>query len=180
MQLMIDLETMGTSPRTAVMSMAAMPFELGGPVQGIELAKACSFYRRIDLRGQQRDLNADTLYWWLGRSDEARKDVVEGEKVSLVAALIDFRNWFNDLHAHGPFEGVWSHGASFDLALLADAYKQYHLENPIDYRHERCTRTVYALFGDYRKELSTGTHHNALDDAYVQILALRRALEEIK
>ncbi|MEM8381682.1 3'-5' exonuclease, partial [Morganella morganii] len=62
--LMIDLETMGNKPDSAIVAIAAVPFDMVSGVTDDAL-----FYEIIDLRSSEKyggSIDADTVLWWLG------------------------------------------------------------------------------------------------------------------
>ena len=74
--IMLDLETMGSGPRAAIVSIGAVFFDLQTGELGAEFEVA------VDLRESVKfgEMNADTVLWWLEQSDEARRQVTEGTK----------------------------------------------------------------------------------------------------
>lgn len=116
--VMIDVETMALVPRAAIVSVAAVPFSFDPP----QLAPPVScFYERVYWRrpGSDQDyrtIDHATEAWWREQGDAARRELDMPERVSLRGVLAKLRLF---LEKH-PF--VWSKPASFDLALLADAY----------------------------------------------------------
>jgi hypothetical protein len=66
---------------------------------------------------------------------------------------------------------VWGNGATFDISILEDAYRQLDLEIPWKFWNVRDCRTVKDMYesarGGYEKK-SGGTLHHALDDAKFQ------------
>jgi hypothetical protein len=105
-----------------------------------------------------------TIEWWSQQSPEAKAAAFKGE-LSLESALKNFQMWLPDNTL------VYGNGAAFDNALLAAAYRAMKMEQPWKHWHNRCYRTIAAMFMKYKTE-RVGTYHNALDDAKTQALRL--------
>ena len=74
---------------------------------------------------------------------------------------------------------IWAHGASFDPPILESAYLAFKAKAPWKYSALRDTRTIYEL-ANYYPDRTKGTHHNALDDAKNQALAVIEAHKRLK
>ena len=82
--IMVDLETMGTAPGSAIVSLGAVAFD---PVAG---TLGEEFYRVITLGSCQRaglTIDAGTIGWWLQQSDSARAELVRDDAVALPNVL---------------------------------------------------------------------------------------------
>lgn len=169
--IMVDLETMGTAPGSAIVSLGAVAFD---PVAG---TLGEEFYRVITLGSCQRaglTIDAGTIGWWLQQSDSARAELVRDDAVALPNVLGWFAVWFR--RQQGRF--IWGHGANFDEPLLACAFRAANVEVPWKYWDARCTRTLFALTGE-KPNSEAGVHHNALDDAKAQADAVIRAWRKL-
>jgi hypothetical protein len=176
MQIMLDLETLGTTPGSAILAIGAVKFG-GGHIHS-------EFYQRVSLKScVQYDLKMepDTVLWWLQQPDEARLEITK-EGQHLAAVLQSFSNWiYEKVESFVPFiEDVklWGNGAAFDNVLLSVAYDRAGLTLPWKYSNDRCYRTVKNLYPDVQMECS-GTHHNALDDARSQAMHLMNMLPNL-
>lgn len=165
--VMVDLETLGTTPGCAILSIGAVRFypetgTLGSEFYTtIELSSCLSFDLKIE---------ADTFYWWIKQSDQARKAL--GESPRFITDVLDsFRSWILSDTL------LWSHGSSFDLAMLSAAYRATSLVKPWDFRNERDTRTLLAHAG--MKMPKSDNCHHALWDAKDQAKTIMKAMEKI-
>lgn len=163
---MLDLETLGTRPGDVILSLGAVLFD---PAKGItsELymtinQQSC---RDAGLRAQK-----STIEWWKQQAPEAQAAAFKGE-LSLQSALKQFSMWLP------PETLVYGNGANFDNALLAAAYRAMGMDVPWKHWHDRCYRTLAAMFMKSRVE-RVGTYHNALDDAKTQALRLIHMYQE--
>lgn len=90
----LDLETMGTIPGSAIVAIGAVQFELDG-----KYMLGRRFYRTVDLAScieAGLTVDGDTVMWWLGQSDAARKAITNyGPARDILArALEEFADWY--------------------------------------------------------------------------------------
>jgi exodeoxyribonuclease VIII len=171
LDVMLDLETLGTEPFAPVLSIGACTFYLGETPNGVEPI-ADTFYQAVDIESSitlgMRPSGA-TLKWWVNQSADARAVFQDPAACSLPDALDAFTDWLNSR----PVQ-VWGNSARFDCGLLAAAYKACSKELPWMFWNERCYRTAKNLPGASSVAMQRmGTHHNALDDAVSQAMHLR-------
>lgn len=162
---MLDLETMGTAPGSAILAIGAVEFA-HSTILG-------TFYQKIDLQSAV-DLglvmDPQTVLWWLRQSDASRLEIAQGEGGHIKDVLSDFSNWLRENAIDEEIE-MWGNGAAFDNTLLAAAYHKLGMRLPWKYSNDRCYRTVKNLYPDVQM-VRDGTHHNALDDARSQAMHL--------
>lgn len=173
MDIMLDLETLGTRPGCIVVSVGAVGFDR---YTGAILRE---FYRVIDLADSQRHgltVEVGAVAWWMRQSDEARAvfSTSEFDVTPLARAASDFAEWFAE--CGGGACPIWSHGAAFDLPIWEAALAAAGWPAPWAFWMVRDTRTVYDLTGfDPHTIKREGTYHNALDDARHQVRCLMAA-----
>lgn len=175
--VMIDLETLGTDPGSVILSIGAIC------VPGPEVDRYEQFYTRIDpLDALYRGLSIDpkTVEWWRNQSQTAWRASVLGGG-SLEGALDAFSLWLEKLRAGqesaatGVSLRLWGDSAAFDLGLLKAAYKVSGLPVPWHYREEYCYRTLRQLKNSDKPKAKL--QHDALSDAKAQLEHLRELLE---
>jgi hypothetical protein len=153
-RVMLDIETLGTEPGCAIVSIGCVRF---GP-DGI----TDEWYYSIDLESCQRQgltIDAETMLWWLDQDDDVREQL-DGETPINVALCYLAQEIDTDTE-------VWACPPAFDCVLLGAAYD--HVNQPVPWQHyqRRCYRTIREEVG--LPELDReGDHHNALDDARYQ------------
>lgn len=162
--VMLDLETMGNRPRSAICAIGAVFFDPTG--LGPE------FYVRVDLESCVRAglrLDTSTVLWWLAQEDAARREIHDASlpRLELREALGQLTD-FLSVNFDGNLS-MWGNGSDFDNVLTVDAYEAVGLEPPWKFWSHRCYRTLKSLRPDVRIPRK-GTHHNALDDAKSQAL----------
>ena len=169
--LMIDIETMGCSQTAAIVSIAAMEFNMTGKTGE-------TFYAIVDLQScldYRLEMDGTTVMWWLRQSEAARKELTESKPLSLPSALLDLNAWINNR----DYE-VWANGARFDLGILTNAYQVCGIEVPWHFRKERDVRTIVSLQPGIKKlHVPIGTAHHALDDCNNQIMYLTKTWQWI-
>jgi exodeoxyribonuclease VIII len=160
-KVMVDLETLGTRPGSVITSIGATKFDENGPYGE-------PFYMRIDLQscvdvGMLIDI--ETVKWWMRQSDEARSEF-QKEAFAIDDVLNSFTEWL--CYPSNVVE-LWGNGANFDNALLKAAYDNIGLKAPWAFWHDRCYRTLKAMYPHIKMPKRVGTHHNALDDVISQV-----------
>ena len=171
--IMIDLETLGTTADSVILSIGAVKFDLAS-----DKIDDKGFYASISVESNldwKRRISEDTLLWWF-KQPAAAQQVFHEEKMTIESALQDLADWIST-----DDYTMWSNGADFDLPMLAHAYKQVNGgDPPWKFWNNRCFRTYKNLPG--AKEIRVapmGVKHNALSDAYQQaktVQAIHKAL----
>lgn len=170
--IMVDLETWGTTPGSALRSIGAVEFDPATAALGRRFLVNIS---RASCEAIGMTVDPQTEAWWRDQSAEAQAGFYEPH-VALGWALQQLREWMS---VAGEFH-FWCHGPSFDEPLLAAAYRAVGSDKlPWSFHRVRCTRTVYDLAGVI-PDRSVGVHHNALDDAIAQARAVAEAYAILK
>ena len=161
MNIMLDLETMGTAGDSAIIAIGAVAFDKNGV--------SSKFYTNVNLQScidLGMKVDGSTVIWWMGQSDQARS-IFSDDSPRLNSALIEFGNWFNNVSGNE----VWGNGAAFDNVILSTAYKKAGLVQPWNFWNDKCYRTVKGMHPSIKLN-RVGTYHNAVDDAESQALHL--------
>lgn len=156
--VMIDLETLGTDPGCVILSIGAVSFKTAAPT---------AFYERISRiksldEGFVEDEN--TVEWWNKQDSEVRKEAYGGIHTP-EEVLSKFSKYLTDL---GDEVRIWGNGANFDNVILAAAYKKLNLPVPWKFWNDRCYRTLKNLYPELPIPPFFGSKHNALNDALHQ------------
>jgi hypothetical protein len=169
---MIDIETLDTRPTAAILSVAAVKFDLEEPGRILD-----ELHVHVDIDSNlalNRTVSAATLLWWLDQGDEARRKLLEAPTVPLVEALVRLEGIVT------PDDRVWGNGASFDQVILTDAYRSCGRTAPWKFYKEMCYRTLKTLYGYVPKPAREGVPHDALSDAKLQALHLQHIYQRTK
>lgn len=164
LDVMLDLESMGLDPDSAIIAIGAVEFDM------TTLEMGATFYQNIHLADsvkQGRKMDAGTVLWWMGQSDEARRALMYSAE-PLLHVLDKFEGW---LECAGSPDQVrlWGNGPSFDNAMLASTFRSVGRKAPWRYWNDRCFRTISGMYPSVERDERTGVHHNALDDAKDQV-----------
>jgi hypothetical protein len=176
--IMLDLETLDTSPTSVVVSIGAVAFDLENPILGQTLYLELS----NDLAAQQKrgcTISADTVVWWMQQNLAARnvfekKHADDTSRVSTHEALELFSQFITD--NGGNKARIWGNGADFDNIILGNLYSVYGMPRPWSYSRNRCFRTVKNEHIGPDKFERHGTHHHALHDAITQTKHLQEIM----
>jgi hypothetical protein len=167
---MIDMETMAVSPNAVVLSLGAVHFN------PYALGYGEKIYFKIDLDDQDklgREIDPKTLEWW-GRQDPAIMEEAFSEegRIPLADAMDQFQkfSWGCD--------AFWSHGATFDLVIIENIFRQLGKPLPWNYWQLRDTRTLFDLGFD--PDMPQGSKHDALQDAIRQAVGVQNIYSKMK
>lgn len=174
---MLDLETFSTRPNAAIVQIGACFFDPKTWLIGKK------FHVNVNLASSVlAGLHVDpaTVKWW---SDRDYSHLLLDAK-PLDQALLLFKHWYLD---EDPSKGgiqqrpIWSHGAAFDVPVLASAYHALGLEPPWHYRDVLDTRTVFKIASalGWAKEFAGEPAHQALHDAEAQAIEVQNATRRI-
>lgn len=196
--VMIDTETLSLSANALVMQIGAAEFF---PEQGTVGRTFCRYVSLGSGMAAGRTVDPDTILYWLSADDDARLRLVEGlrEAVPLAQALFELSEWMmvgNGRQGLGRRteepDGVWSHGAAFDVPILQESFASVGQKEPWGHRSVYDTRTVFALAGDRMTDFHDGillrwpdtapphVAHCAQSDAIYQAMALMDSLRGLR
>lgn len=168
--VMLDLETLGTTADAVILSIGAVRFDLDSD----RIEENAAFYASVSIDSNLlagRAIHEDTLIWWMDQTPQARVVFTE-PKITLLAALQSFSEWFQ------ADDKIWSNGANFDIPMLEHAFKQAGMETPWRFWNARCVRTYTRELPGAEKVAKPKNGHHALLDAinqagYVQAVRQR-------
>jgi hypothetical protein len=179
--IMVDLETMGTSANSIILSIGAVLFQptTGKPGQ--------TFYERIDIDSYQPYLpwfsfSGKTITWWMQQNEEARKEAFGGERKNIREVMEMFLHWCIKV-AVGKRIRLWSHGASFDIPIITWTLQYFGMTEPWKFWDIRDTRTMFDLgkiqFSSVVSKETKYPIHHALGDCFRQIEGVRLAKQNL-
>ena len=163
--VMLDLETCGTSPGCIILSIGACTFDLQH-----------EFYERISvIDSAEYGFTEDpgTMAWWDKQNPDMRDEAFSGSQ-SVVEVLGRFSDWFKRLPAKSVY--VWGNGADFDQPILKAYYEGMLMPVPWKPYNGRCYRTLKNLYPFIKGPTSNASHHHALEDAKWQAVHAREIL----
>lgn len=178
--VMLDLETLGTKPGCAILSIGASNFQIpsGFP--------SWFFQAAITVESQDEVMDVadpDTIRWWSEQSSEAQHAAFSNPfAIPIATALEDFNIHIAAIK-QTPEDRVliWGKGATFDEPILREAMIRFDITPAWEFRDSMCFRTLAKLgqFLDIAEPPFTGVKHNALADACHQAKWADRILDTI-
>ncbi len=172
--VMIDLETLATSPDAAVLTIGAVKFDpFGSDVKEPDCEK---FYVKVDLDSCDRIglvTHEDTIAWWSQQSKEAQEEAFSTEgRIDIVDAMHQLYKF-----CWGA-KRVWSHGAAFDIVICEHIFKKINKAVPWSFWQVRCTRTLFDLGIDPKRP--PVLKHHALEDAWNQAVGVQNVFTTLR
>jgi DNA polymerase III epsilon subunit-like protein len=172
--IMIDLETLATSPNAAVLTIGAVRFDPFG--NEVEMPSCQKFYVKVDIDScdeLQLDVNDDTIAWWGQQSKEAQEEAFSPE------GRIHVREAFNQLYKFcWGAKRVWSHGAAFDTVICENIFRKLGKAVPWSFWEVRDTRTLFDLGIDPQRP--PVLKHHALEDAWNQTVGVQNVFQRLR
>lgn len=188
--IMMDLETMGTVPGCAILSIGCVVMDFD------TLSLGEQFYTHVSLADSLEnhflEEDADTKKWWADKTPEARQvlfDANSADAPKLVAVMESLNEWLLSIGATVRKTRLYGNGADFDNPILRVAYHAAKVQpfgSKQGFFGGRCYRTLKTLdelFGPTfvaPKMERVGEHHNALDDAKSQALHLIEIVRAVR
>lgn len=166
--VMVDLETLGRSPRSVFFAAGFLAFVPG------EVLPLYSAYILLDPDQQvTRERDAETIVWWGSQPPGARKELVEARARGLhpTAAKQKICEYFAGLPPHNHL-CVWGNGPDFDIVILNDFLGTV----PWRFSHVHSLRTLRLLYPEEGRTQPRIAHH-ALYDAEAQAQDAARILQ---
>jgi DNA polymerase III epsilon subunit-like protein len=166
-EIMLDIETLGTEPGAAIISIGAVAFDREDGITD-------EFFRSVSLADCQAhglEIDAETLSWWLNQPAQAREQLHGG---------LDLESSLRKLTAFVEgADAVWANSPAFDCVLLRDAYDAVGLSCPWRYYVERDYRTVREEWPSWPDREQESTEHDGLADARYQAECLLDAMDGV-
>ena len=169
---MVDLETFGTLPGSAIVSIGAVVFTQDKIWE--------RWHQTVDIQSNLDaglEVDGKTLEFWL-------RDTTDTARQSLFEKTLELR-WalgaFNCFWVNAGCNWLWAHGTTFDIPMLDKAYAATgYTERPWHFRNVRDTRTLFSLLPlSYIAPLRITEKHDALKDAEYQALAVQSAYQTL-
>ena len=168
--LIVDMETMAVSPNAVVLSLGAVHFNPWGNGYGDKI------YFRINIDDQDalgREVDPNTLDWWATQDPAIMEEAFSPDnRIPLVEAIDIFHKFAWGCDAY------WSHGATFDLVIIENLYRQLGRPVPWNYWQLRDTRTLFDL--GFSPDMPQGGKHDALQDAIRQSVGVQNIYSKMK
>ena len=172
--IMIDLETLATSPDAAILTIGAVKFDPFG--DDVNDPKCTKFYTRVDLDSCDKIglvTNDDTIAWWANQSKEAQDEAFgETDRVEIVDAMHQLYKF-----CWGA-KRVWSHGATFDIVICEHIFRKIGKAIPWSFWEVRDTRTLFDI--GINPNRPPVLKHHALEDAWNQAVGVQNVFKTLQ
>lgn len=171
--IMIDIETLGTTESSVVLSIGAVAFNRRNPA--IPISTLYLGFGTSDCRKEQvekgRTMSRDTIAWWNKQTPDAQRVLKEKNVENVTEALSALVSFIRGL----PIDPlVWGNGSDFDNVIVGSLLETYGFARPWKFWNNRCFRTMKGEHGHIvTGPERVGVHHNALDDAIYQATFLQ-------
>lgn len=172
LDIMTDIETLGTSVDCTIFQIAAMAFDLttGEIIDSFNLI--------ADISKECVNVSGSTLKWWLNTDKELLTKLLNDGTVSETELIVQFWNWINKFKEEYEVY-LWGKGILFDNNIIKAHMERRELIYPIAYNKDRDVRTILELASlktnipekDLEKKffLPNTVVHDAYDDVKNQI-----------
>ena len=173
--MMLDLETIGTTPRAVVLQAGWCIFDTGAELPGPPRGSNVDIDSCIRNGGEVTD---GAVRYWLRQPELARESVAaEGQGIEFVLASL-----VGEYIEEGCAE-LWAHSPSFDVVIVEHYMRQLGIAVPWTYKGVRDTRTFWAaaeLSGWRRPGLQGLVSHIAWEDAVAQAHDVQSAYRHLR
>lgn len=170
--IMIDIESLDTSPYCVILTIGAVRFDPKGTgvVERLELRPTIEDQTEV----YNRVINDDTIRWW-GTQNPAALEEAMGDQ-----GRESFKDCMEKLYKFcWNRRAVWSNGASFDCVVMETAWQQLGMRIPWPFYTVRDTRTLYEVAGVKLKDGGHVTSHKAVEDAERQAVVVQKAYKKL-
>lgn len=162
--VMLDLETLDTAVTAAILSIGACRFN-ETEIDGEGFYRAITIQSNID---EHRTISGNTLAWWVGQGEKAKRVFADPAAVPLGQALDELRAWLGT-PVEAKNKRVYGNGSNFDISILDHAYAAGGQTSPWEFYNVRCFRTLKSLPSARNVPKPENVlAHNALFDAIAQ------------
>jgi exodeoxyribonuclease VIII len=172
--IMIDLETLATTPDASILTIGAVKFDPFG--DELSDPKCVKFYCRVDLDSCDRIglvTNDDTIAWWAQQSKEAQDEAFDpADRIDIVEAMAQLYKF-----CWGA-KRVWSHGSAFDVVMCEHIFRKVGRAIPWSFWEVRDTRTIFDI--GINPNRPPVLKHHALEDAWNQAVGVQNVYKKLR
>ena len=172
--VMIDLETLDTTPTATVLTIGAVKFDPFGDT--ISKDPADNLYIKVDIDSCDKlglTTSQSTIDWWSQQDPKAQDEAFSTE------GRIPIHEAMNQLYKFcWGAQRVWSHGSAFDIIICEHIFAKLSKAVPWNFWQVRCTRTLFDI-GINPERVSVTAHH-ALSDAIDQASGVQTVMRTLR
>ncbi len=177
MDIMLELETLGTRPDATIIQIGAVLFE---PVYGGKILNGKGFNRHVLVQDGTGSIDHSTICFWLTEKSAAKMGrELETKADPLAEVLKAFVEWPKTSHGLDweNINGIWANPSDFDFPVLKSAFAKLGVDAPWDRRATLCARTLFNMVGGKPDiDWTSFIPHDALDDAVGQAMQVQKAM----
>ena len=168
---MIDCETTDITSVAAILTIGVVIFDPMGTGIKEKLELRPTMEDQTELN---RTMSEGTLSWWAKQTPDAQHEAF-GDHDRLT-----FKECMEVLHKFcWNRDGVWAHGAAFDVVLMETAWQSLGMTIPWSFSTVRDTRTLFAVTGVKLRDGGHTTSHKAVEDAERQALCVQESYRRL-
>ena len=172
--VMIDLETLDTTPTATILTIGAVKFDPFG--DKLDSQTSDTLYLKVDIDSCDAlglTTSQSTLDWWATQSKAAQDEAFSTE------GRIPISEAMNQLYKFcWGAQRVWSHGAAFDIVICENIFNKLGKAVPWNFWQVRCTRTLFDI--GINPERTSVTAHHALSDALDQASGVQTVMRALR
>ena len=170
--IMIDMETLGTKTDCAILTIGACRFDPRGDGITDQLSLKLDITEQTEV--YKRTVDESTMDWWAKQSPDAINEAFSDDN------RLSFRDAMDQLFKFcWNRNAVWSNGAIFDIMIAESAFRQLDMRIPWPFWSVRDTRTLYDVAQVKLSDDGKSTSHKAVEDAIRQAKLVQRAYKKI-
>ena len=185
----IDIETLGVNQHAAILQIGAVAFNYDEEIDESNPALNVKISVGDILKLSRRDIDPDTLQFWLYQDDDVKDEVFGfgNDGVVLVKALDELTRFMSPGISGFDYNSIWARGPVFDIGILENAYDQMQLQHPWYKRFwmvrdlrtlEESVKLLYNVEAIAKD--AYGLPHVAIDDAISQAMQIQSLMEVLK
>jgi hypothetical protein len=171
--IMLDTESLGLGAKCVVTQLALLAFDLDDPNEYLAMEEQYPPITPQTILG--REINGDTVLWWMKQSDAARAMFERNsgnDYPELIAVTQHFFDHIKTLTEDASEVEVWARGTDHDISIFKSLAQDLGMTLPWKYDSVRDLRTLMSAAGvgkhDVQMRVGLIPHH-ALSDCKYQL-----------
>jgi len=169
MHVMLDIETLATTPDAVVMSVGVVKFD---PRSGTPYNKTLWRPDIDEQTERDRYVSESTLEWWAKQPDHIQEDAFSDEgRIPVVEFMKELNRYCVGM------EKIWCQGPQFDMLILENLYIQWGHHFGWQFWQVMDCRTLFQLMPQDPRKAIQQDLHSADADAYYQAIGVQQCYE---
>ena len=169
MHVMLDIETLATTPDAVVMSVGVVKFD---PHTGTPYNKTLWRPDIDEQTERDRHVSESTLEWWAKQPDHIQEDAFSDEgRIPVIEFMKELNRYCVGM------EKIWCQGPQFDMLILENLYIQWGHHFGWQFWQVMDCRTLFQLMPQDPRKAIQQDLHSADADAYYQAIGVQQCYE---